>query len=143
MTCSMNNMSYYASSMRKLLAPKIMLPIAFGLEVLVWMLIPRDNGRYSLTGVIDTALISPSILGVLLFWRYQYQANRVLRIAAIGLLSISCAFYLAFTLFSFSVMVMPGTRVSMSYVVIILFTPLILNIFLLYETIPKTTKINH
>jgi hypothetical protein len=120
-----------------------MLPIAFGLEVLVWMLIPRDNGRYSLTGVIDAALISPSILAVLLLWRYQYYANRILRIVTIGLLSISCAFYLVFTLFSFSVMVMPGTRVSMTYVAIILFILLILNIFLLYKLIPTTTKINH
>ena len=139
----MNNSPFYASLKRQLLGPKTLLPIAFGVEILVWVLIPRDNGRYSLTGVIDAALLSPSILAVLLLWRYQYQASRMLKIAAIGLLSISCAFYLVFTLFSFSVMVMPGTRVSMSYVVVVLYTSLIINILLLYKVIPVITENNN
>ncbi|MEJ7658851.1 MAG: hypothetical protein WKG07_04080 [Hymenobacter sp.] len=127
---------------KRILSPKTILPITLGLEVLAWLLIPRDSGKYSLTGVIDATLISPSILGVLLLWRYQYEAKKMLRIVAVGLLSISCAFYLVFIVFSFYVMVMPQTKVSISYVAVALLTPLIINMFFLYKIIFITAEIN-
>lgn len=117
--------------MRKLLSPKTILLVVLLSEVIIYALLTQQSRPHSLTRIIDTFLISPSILGVLLLWLYQYYADDALRTLATSFLAASIIMYTLFILFGLYMLTQPHTIANTSYTFYLFIIPLCIDALLL------------
>lgn len=120
---------------------KLVLPVMLVVEIVVYLYMPSGSVEHLQLGILNTGLILPAILGVVLRWLYQYEAKQAFRTVSDALLAVSCLFYGLYTLFILFVIISWGNSVTSTsggsgiasfFYVVGMFLPFVINVYLLY-----------